>query len=83
MAARPSPDDFVRQVTRRIAAVRQARGITQEELAARLRTAVRNLQRIEAGQNVTLHTLARIAAALGVRPDDLIAPPRATSKRSA
>ncbi len=68
---RPAPEDFVRRVTKRIAKVRKMRGMTQEDLAARLRTAVRNVQRIEAGQNLTLHTIARVAAALGVRPEEL------------
>jgi DNA-binding Xre family transcriptional regulator len=33
---------------------------------------LRNLQRIEAGQNLTLHTLARIAEALGTEPEELV-----------
>jgi len=69
------PQQFVLRVTRRIAEVRRERGVTQEELAARLGMAVRGLQRIEAGQNITLHTLARIASALDVRPDELLATP--------
>jgi transcriptional regulator with XRE-family HTH domain len=63
------PEDFVRRVTQRIAEVRRERGVTQDELAEALGTATRNLQRLEAGQNVTLHTLARVAAALGVDPE--------------
>jgi transcriptional regulator with XRE-family HTH domain len=67
------PEDFVRRVTRRIASVRQAAGLTQEQFADALGTAVRNIRRIEAGQNLTLYTVARIASVLGVRPDDLLA----------
>jgi transcriptional regulator with XRE-family HTH domain len=66
------PDDFVRRVTRRIGEVRRARGITQDEVAEALGTATRAYQRMEAGQNLTLHTLARIAEVLGVRPADLV-----------
>jgi transcriptional regulator with XRE-family HTH domain len=66
------PEDFVHRVTRRIAALRQSRGMTQEQFAGLLGTAPRNVRRIEAGQNLTLHTLARIARALGVAPDDLL-----------
>jgi transcriptional regulator with XRE-family HTH domain len=47
--------------------------MTQEQLASDLNTAVRNVQRIEGGtQNLTLRTIARIAAALGVTPEDLL-----------
>ncbi len=53
-----------------------AKRITQEAMAdllGTLGTATRNVQRIEAGQNVTLHTLARIAAVLGMSPEALVA----------
>jgi transcriptional regulator with XRE-family HTH domain len=66
------PEDFVRRVTRRIASVRQAAGMTQEQFADALGTAARNIRRIEAGQNLTLYTLARIASVFGVRPDQLL-----------
>ncbi len=47
--------------------------MTQEQLASELNTAVRNVQRIESGtQNLGLRTIARIAAALGVTPEDLL-----------
>jgi len=60
------------RVTRRIAEIRRARAMTQDQVAEALRTATRNVQRIEAGQNLTLHTLARLAAVLGVRPEELV-----------
>jgi transcriptional regulator with XRE-family HTH domain len=48
--------------------------MTQEDLADRLNTAVRNVQRMESGQqNLTLLTLAKIAKAIGVEPDELVA----------
>lgn len=65
MATKPG-DKFVRDVVGRLADVRRERGITQEALAAKLEIAPRNLQRIEAGQNLTLKTLWRIGRALGV-----------------
>ena len=71
MAAR-DPDDFVREVARRVAAARRAAGLTQEAAAQRYGTALKNWQRFEAGQNITLHTLARIAATLGATPEDLV-----------
>jgi transcriptional regulator with XRE-family HTH domain len=75
------PEAFVIRVTRRIAEIRRARGMTQEEVAVALRTATRNVQRIEAGQNLTLHTLARLAAVLGARPEELIIDDRPMSER--
>jgi transcriptional regulator with XRE-family HTH domain len=66
------PEEFVVRVTRRIAEIRRSRGVTQDQLAEVLGTATRNVQRLEAGQNVTLHTLARIAAALDVTAADLV-----------
>jgi len=62
----------VHRVTRKIAEIRRAKGLTQEDLAGVLRTAVRNVQRIESGQNLTLFTLAKIAHALGVPPEELM-----------
>lgn len=61
-----APDKLVRRVTRRIAEVRRTKGLTQAEMALRLGMAEKNYQRIERGQNVTVHTLGRIARALGV-----------------
>lgn len=47
--------------------------MTQEELAIKLGIAVRNLQRVEGGhQNLTLLTVAKIATAIGMRPEDLL-----------
>jgi transcriptional regulator with XRE-family HTH domain len=72
VAKRPDPQAFVVRVTQRIAEVRREQGFTQTELADLLGTNLRNLQRIEAGQNLTLHTLARIAEALGTEPEELV-----------
>jgi transcriptional regulator with XRE-family HTH domain len=69
---RIDPDKFVRQVTRRVAELRRQRGLTQAECAQRLGVAVKNWQRIEQGQNLTLHTLARVAVVLECTPGDLI-----------
>src|SRR5690606_1014419 len=58
-------DDLVHRVAKRIASVRRERGLSQENLAAILGIAVKNLQRIESGkQNLSLATLERICAAL-------------------
>lgn len=62
------PQKVVTRVTRRIARLRQEKGLTQEVMARGLGTSLRNWQRIEAGQNLTLHTIARTANVLGVEP---------------
>jgi transcriptional regulator with XRE-family HTH domain len=70
--ATKNPDVFVRQVTKRVASARRAKGLTQEDVAERLRLALKNYQRIEYGQNITLKTLFRLARVLGVPPADLV-----------
>lgn len=72
MSVRALSADFVARVTRRIAEARELKGITQEELAALLDTAPRNVQRIEAGQNLTLRTVERIAQVLGLTAEELV-----------
>lgn len=72
MPVRASSADFVARVTRRIAEAREDKGVTQEELAALLDTAPRNVQRIEAGQNLTLRTVERIAQVLGLTAEELV-----------
>lgn len=73
MSPRADGQTFLMRVARRIASERRAAKMTQEELANRLGIAVRNLQRVEGGhQNLTLLTVAKIASAIGVRPEDLL-----------
>jgi transcriptional regulator with XRE-family HTH domain len=62
--AEPS-NTFVKHVTAKLRELRKADGVTGEQLAERLGIAVQNLRRIEAGQNITLKTLAKVATALG------------------
>lgn len=67
---------LVRDVGRRISEVRAAKGWTQERFAEALGIELRNVQRLESGRaNVTLSTLGRVAAKLGVRPAELLEPP--------
>lgn len=88
MPSRASPDKgFVQRVARRIARARRAKGITQEDFAHAVGTAPRAYQRIESGeQNLTLRTIARIAAVLELSPEALITgdevPEPAPPKRS-
>jgi transcriptional regulator with XRE-family HTH domain len=70
----PDPLDFVKRVARRIASARREAGLTQEQLADLLRVTPRHVQRVEAGANVSLYALARIAGALGLDPSKLTEP---------
>jgi transcriptional regulator with XRE-family HTH domain len=72
----PIGEDLVERVALRIGELRRARGITQEQMAERLGTAVQNYQRIEGGkQNLTLVLVARIADVLAVDPMALLERP--------
>jgi transcriptional regulator with XRE-family HTH domain len=76
-------DRVVHLVARRIAELRAARGLTQEDVAARLGTATKNYQRIESGQqNLTIRTLARLAAVFEVEPIALWEPPVSPHRRA-
>ncbi len=70
---RQAPPELIQVVARRIKAVRQARGLTQDAVAEALGIAVKNVQRLEAGrQNLTLKTLASVADVLDVEPHELL-----------
>jgi transcriptional regulator with XRE-family HTH domain len=70
---REAPSELVQVVARRIKALRQARGLTQDAVAEALGIAAKNVQRLEAGrQNLTLKTLASIADVLDVEPYELL-----------
>lgn len=72
---RLDPQKVVRSVGRRVAALRQARGLTQEALAAELGISVNYVQRVEiGGSNMTLFTLVKWANWLGVEPAALFEP---------
>lgn len=65
--------ELVEVVGRRIKALRQARGLTQDAVAEALGIAVKNVQRLEAGrQNLTLKTLAHVADVLDVEAYELL-----------
>lgn len=55
----------------RIAELRSLRGWTQERLAEESGVTVRTVQRLEAGNDASLHTLTRLGEALGVPVRDL------------
>jgi transcriptional regulator with XRE-family HTH domain len=65
--------DIEQVVGKRIRTIRQARGITQDQLADRTGLNRVHLYRLETGkQSMTLRTLKLIADTLGVRVRDLV-----------
>jgi transcriptional regulator with XRE-family HTH domain len=73
------PDQTVCDVGRRVAEVRIQQGLTQARLAEDLGFELKYLQRIEAGRNLTIKSLVRLANTLGIQPTDLFRKP--TTKR--
>jgi transcriptional regulator with XRE-family HTH domain len=73
---REDPDRLLKNIGLRLAELRQRRGWSRERFAERLQIVPRYLARLEAGkQNLTVHRLAWLANALGVRVVDLLATP--------
>lgn len=66
-----------------MAEVRVESGLTQEEFAERVaRVSLKYLQRIEAGRaNMSVLTLARLAAKIGVEVKELFEPPASREVR--
>ena len=59
----------------RIKALRAARALTQEDLAALAGRSVASVQRIERGEKVSAYTIASIAAAFDITAEALTAAP--------
>jgi transcriptional regulator with XRE-family HTH domain len=78
---RRDPQAVVEDVGRRIAEVRQLGEMTQEECAEKLGISLRHMKRLEAGHNMTIFTLARVASAFGISPASLLATPRSSAPR--
>lgn len=66
--------DVQRQVGERVRALREHRGLTQQQLAAQALMSRASVANLEAGrQNVALRRLCSLADALGVPPAELFA----------
>jgi len=62
-----APARLARAVARRVAELREARGLTQQEFADVLKVTLRYAQSLESGtQNLTLGSLEKLSAALRV-----------------
>jgi len=70
----PSFEGFCKAFGRRVRALRERRGLTQEDMMDR-GFSLRHYQRIEAGRSVTLRTIWKLAKALDVPARDIL--PRA------
>lgn len=75
------PQRVCANVGRRIAELRKERALTQEQFSVLLGTTFQWVSQLEAGRNVTLHSLARIANALRVPLVELLAPPKRGSRK--
>ena len=64
-------DQVLRAVARNVRSARLRLNISQEEDAYRAGIAARQWQRVEAGEAMTLRTLAAVAPALGAEISDL------------
>ena len=80
MAATPAP--LLRDVGRRIAELRVARGWTQDVFAERAEVSVGYIREIEAGhENLSLTSLVKLSTLLGVTVPDLFIPPASRQVR--
>ncbi len=71
--------DIVRAFAERLRGTRQAKGMTQRELAAKAHVTFSYVSRLEAGGAAPgIDLLERLADALGVAAADLLPPPRST-----
>lgn len=70
------PDRLLRDAGRRLAEVREARGLTQQALADELGVTMRYVQSVEGGkENLTLRSLAGYASVLRVSIPEVFQPP--------
>ncbi len=60
------PEVIARKIGCKVAQLRRASGLTQAQLAERLRVSVERVSRIEREGNLTVHTIVAVANALGV-----------------
>lgn len=75
------PDKIAEQIGRRIAELRQGKGWSQLQLADKLRATYQWVSQLEAGQNLTIHSLVKVANAFKLQLEDLLIAPDPTNKR--
>jgi len=72
-----------RELARQLADGRRSAGLTQTELARRMGTSQAQVTRFESGADTRLSTVARYAAAIGMKVEWTLAPLAPTRKRKA
>lgn len=76
------PDRLLRDAGRRLAEMREARGLTQQALADELGVSMRYVQSVEGGnENLTLRSLADYASVLRISIPDVFQPPASRKRR--
>jgi len=76
------PERICRGIGRRIAELRKEKGMTQEQFSVLLGTSFQWVSQIEGGRNMTVHSLVRVANALGIGLDALFETPRGAPARA-
>lgn len=72
---------FIQSVNRRIAEIRTQRGITQAELAERMNVELREIQKWESHQSMTLRTIHKFSVALNCPIIDLFQKPKTNQSK--
>jgi transcriptional regulator with XRE-family HTH domain len=76
-------DEFYAEVGRRVRMAREAAGLTQDALADRVELSRTSVTNIEKGrQKIALHTLCKVASAVGVEPASLLPPETGGERRA-
>ena len=68
----PDTDSFLKNLGKKIRAIRNDHGLSQRELGLRAEMEKSEIQRLERGTNVTFKTIIKIANALDVDIETLI-----------
>lgn len=75
------PDDIAKNLAENLRGLREARGLSQEQIAKVAGLPRPTWSNLESGaSNPTLSVLTRVAAALAMRVDELLAPPRSQAR---
>lgn len=77
-----TPEQVIEDVGRRIAEIRRGMGLTQQQLAEKLRCSVKHVQRLESGMNLRLATLAKLAQNFGISTKELLSEPLTRARTS-
>jgi transcriptional regulator with XRE-family HTH domain len=75
------PDKIAKQIGRRIAELRLDRDWSQQELAVKLRATFQWVSQLEAGQNLTVHSMVKVANAFKVPLEEMFVSPDPANKR--